>query len=103
MATGALGRLNVELSADTAKFISDIGRAAVRFDAAMSRMAAGLGVLGGALAAVAGPAALVALAKNAINTGEQLHKVSQVTGRSVESLSELRLAWQTGSVELDGF
>lgn len=96
-----LGKAVVEYSADTAKFISDVGRTAAAFDKGMARMEAGVTNLRNAFVAVAGLGGFGALIKSAIDAGDQLGKLSQKVGITVERLSELKLGAELADVSLD--
>lgn len=85
-----LGKAVIEFSADTARFQGDVGRAAASFDKHMGGMIA-------AAKRFAGPAAiglvalkLADLTKSAIDAGDQLLKLSQKSGLTVERLGELK-------------
>jgi len=77
-----------KIKADAASFATQIN--AIRFGA--------LGLAAGALTAHLG-----SVAKSAINTGDQLFKLSQKVGISVERLSELRFAAELSDVSLEQF
>lgn len=85
-----LGKAVIEFSADTAKFTGDIGRAAAVFNRNMAQMERGIASLGNAITAVLAVGGLGALAKSAIDAGDELNKLSQKAGISVEALSELK-------------
>ena len=85
-----LGKAVIEFSAETAKFTGDVGRAAVMFDKNMASMAGSLAMVRSAFMAAAGPVALGIFVKNAIDAGDQLEKLSQKSGLTVERLSELK-------------
>src|SRR3989304_3584799 len=87
-----LGRAVIEFSADTARFQGDVGRAEVVFGRAMSKMQAGMANLRNLALAAAGAGGILAMVKSSIDTADQLGKLSQKIGLSVERLSELRFA-----------
>src|SRR3990167_2101497 len=96
-----LGKAVVEYSADTAKFISDVGRTAAMFDKSMARMEAGIMGLRNALVAAAGLGGFSVLIKGAIDAGDQLNKLAQKVGISVERLSEFKLGAELADVNLE--
>jgi hypothetical protein len=87
-----LGKAVIEFSADTAKFISDVGRTAAVFDRNMAKMVSGIESIRNAVVAAAGLGGVGALMKSAINAGDELNKLSQKVGIGVEQLSELKFA-----------
>jgi hypothetical protein len=90
MAQGSLGDLVLSLSADTAKFQSDLGKAnreAERFGAEIGTM---LGRLGAAFLAIAGPAAMGAMLKQTVAMQSQLDDLADTVGGSVTQLDALR-------------
>ena len=96
-----LGKAVVELSADTAKFIGDIGRAAATFDKSMAGMQTSVLRIRDAMVAAAGLGDIGLLVKGAIDAGDELNKLSQKVGFSVESLSMLKLGAELADVGLD--
>jgi hypothetical protein len=97
-----LGKAVIEYSADTARFIGDAGRAAAMFNRGMSRMEAGVQNLRNALVTAAGAGGLGLLIKRAIDSGDQLHKLAQKVGFSVESLSALKFGADLSDVSFEG-
>ena len=100
-----LGKAVVELSADTARFTGDIGRAAVMFDKQMASMAATASKIGtavGVASAVVG-SGLALMVRNAIDTADAMGKLSQKVGITTEKLSELKLAAELGDLGGEGF
>lgn len=90
-----LGAATLELNADSAKLEQDLGRAvqqAAAFGTAVGEL------LGRAIGA--GVDKLERMVMQAVETGEQLAKLSQKTGMSVEHLSELRAAAELADVSL---
>jgi plasmid maintenance system antidote protein VapI len=88
---GALGDLVLSLSADTARFQSDLGRAnrvGEKFGRDMGRV---LGRLAGILVALGGAAGFGALVRGQINAADAAGKLSQQLGISVEQLSALQV------------
>ena len=93
---GALGDLVLALSADTAKFQSDLGRAdrvAGKFSRDVGRS---LGVLTGAFIALGGATGI--LVRSQINAADEAGKMAQKVGMSVESLSAYMVAAQLADV-----
>lgn len=97
-----LGRAVIEFAAETAKFTSDVGRAAAAFDKGMARMQAGMGALRNAIVAAAGLGGMGLLVQRTIDLGEQLNKMSQSTGLGVEFLSGLSYQAKLADVETEG-
>ncbi|HXF67672.1 MAG TPA: phage tail tape measure protein [Burkholderiales bacterium] len=95
----ALGKLVIELSADTVQFASDLGKAARLSEQRAQEISRALGVATGAFASLT--AAAAALAKSAINDMDALNKMSQRVGVSVEALSSLRYAAQLADVNTE--
>jgi hypothetical protein len=100
----SIGRLVVELAASTAKFQSDLGKAAREAEIASKRIGVAFnfakGVIAGAVGAfsIAGFANLV---KGSIDAADHLNDLSQSTGVAVETLSGLDLAAQQSGTSLD--
>ena len=100
---GELGALGLKLYADTAEFTSDIGRAATLFDKNMAKMEHGILAVRNALVAAVGLGGFGAIIKGAIDTGDQLNKLSQKVGISVERLSELKLGADLADASFEDF
>lgn len=103
--SGSLGSLVVELSANIAKFQSDMGKAAhiaqenmdkVKGSIEMAKRA--LAVFGVGLAA----GGFAEMIKGSIDAADQLGKLSQKTGVSVEALSGLKYSAALADVSLEG-
>lgn len=99
---GALGNLLIMLTADTAQARSDIGKAAHQVERDMAEMqrnavAAGV-VIAEAIGQIAGSFARAA--KDAIEFGDALNKMSQKTNFSVERLSEMAFAAELADVSV---
>lgn len=95
---GALGDLVLSLSADTAKFQSDLGRAnrlANKFGREVGRA---LGNVAGALVAIGGAAGFGGLVKNAIDSADAAGKLSQSLGLSVEQLTAYQVQARLAAV-----
>lgn len=99
-----LGSLVVDLSADTAKFQSDMGRAAHVADRHMASIKSSInaGVATIAASAAAAGSALILLTRNAINAADDINKMSQKVGISVENLSRLQYAAELSDVGIEG-
>lgn len=95
---GALGDLVLALSADTAKFQSDLGRAnrmAEKWGKDVGRV---LGNVAGALLALGGSGAFGALVKGQIDAADAAGKMSQKIGVSTEALSAYMVAARLSDV-----
>lgn len=94
MSSNSLARLSVELAANTAAFQGDMGKAARIAEKEMSSIKDAAGKMGVALAAglTAAGAAFAAMAKDAINSADEMNDMSSRVGMSVESLSALSYA-----------
>ena len=95
-----LGKAVIEFSAETAKFTGDVGRAAAMFDKNMASMVGMLGSLRTAFLGAAGPAVLGHFVNQAIDAGDQLVKLSQKSGFTVEALGELQHGAMLADVDL---
>lgn len=101
--TTKLGTLTVDLLAKTGAFETDIKRAARTTDREMDRIgkaATRAGVVIGVALASAATATAIAV-KNAIDSADELGKLSQKIGISVEALSGLKVAADLSGVSLD--
>lgn len=100
---GNLGSLVVSLQAETARFESDLGRAARIAQRQSQQIAAGIAKTSAAIAAGATAAAgVVAVAvKSAINRQDQLSKAAQSTGIATARLSELAYAGDLADTSLE--
>jgi hypothetical protein len=103
MSFGSLGSLVVSLTANTAQFHDAMGKAAHESAKAWERMQRdaekhGKLIAGAALAAAASLAAIV---KSAANSADELGKLSQKIGVSVEELSALKYAGSLADVSLE--
>lgn len=95
----ALGRLVIELSADTVKYASDLGKAAHISEQRARDIAKSISIATGAFTAMG--AAVSALAKSSINEMDALNKMSQRVGVNVEALSGLKFAAQLADVSTE--
>lgn len=99
----SLGSLVVSLSANTAQFTADLGKAAHEADKRMKDISdaaekAGKLMAGAFVAAAASTAVLV---RQAINSADAMGKLAQSTGVTVEVLSELSYAAQLSDVSTE--
>lgn len=114
---GALGELNIDLSANIAKFESAMEKAAYLAETSMDKVQAAmqaaeahakllegaLGALGtslGALGVVAGASAFVGMVKGSIESAAEMKHLSEQTGVSVSALSALKGAAKLAGVDL---
>ena len=98
-----LAKLVVRLEAQTAQYMQQLDRAnsrLARFDKQASVSARNIGK-GLAAAAVLAGTAIAAMTKQAIDSADQLNKMSQATGISTEALSELQYAASLSDVSID--
>lgn len=99
----SIGRLIVEFEARTGKFETDTGRAAKLMEKRareMEKAAMMVGArIGKAFAAIAGPAGLGLLIKNALDAADEMSKLAQKVGVSTEALSQLQHAANLSGVE----
>lgn len=100
---GALGNLLIQLTADTAQARSDIGKTAHQVERDMAEMqrnatAAGF-LIAESIGKIAG--AFARAAKDALDFGDTLNKMSQRTNFSVERLSELAFAAELADVSVN--
>lgn len=115
--SGALGALNIDLSANTARFDSALERAAYlmkrsmhQMESAMEvakvhaeRLEGALGTIGASiekLGAVAGVAGLIEVAKSSIESAVRLKEMSEQTGLSVAILSDMQREAQITGVSM---
>lgn len=100
---GNLGSLVVSLQAETARFESDLGRAARIAQRQSQQIAAGIAKTSAAIAAGdTARAGVVAVAvKSAINRQDQLSKAAQSTGIATARLSELAYAGDLADTSLE--
>lgn len=115
--SGALGELNIDLSANIAKFESAMEKAAYLAETSMGRVEAAmkaaeahakllegaLGTLGTSLSAlgvIAGAGAFVEMVKGSIESAAQMKHLSEQTGVSVSALSALKGAAKLVGVDL---
>jgi post-segregation antitoxin (ccd killing protein) len=95
-----LGDLIIRLLADTSEFESDMGKAAHVAEREMERMVTRATVMGNVIGQAIGAAAthFSNLVQSTLKMGDELAKLSQRTGQSVERLSELRFAGELADV-----
>lgn len=97
-------KISVILEMLTADFETDAKRAEKALDKAAKEMEATAKRAGAAIGAglLAGATAMAALTKKAIDTADQLSKLSQASGVSVESLSGLKFAAEQSGTSIEG-
>jgi len=100
----ALGSLVVSLEANTAKFTSDMGKAAYQTEQAMKRMERDARMVGAAMGVMGVGAAtgLALLVKNAIDANDTLRDMAQKTAIAVETLNGMGFAASQAGGSLDG-
>jgi hypothetical protein len=98
MAQGSLGDLVLALSADTATFQSDLGKANREAEKFGKDVGKAIGGIVGALAALGGSAGLIALVKGQIDAADAAGKMAQKVGTSVEALSAYMVAAKLSDV-----
>lgn len=98
-----LAKLVVRLEAETAKYQAELEKAKRqlgKFDSDASALVKRIGATV-ATAAVAAATAFAAMGKAAIDSADKLNKLSQSTGVSVESLSQLKYVAELSDVSLE--
>lgn len=98
---GALGDLVLALSADTAKFQSDLGRAQREADKFSREVGRALGNVAGALLALGGAAGFGGLVKGQIDAADAAGKMGQKLGLATEELSGYLIAARLANVSND--
>jgi hypothetical protein len=98
---GALGDLVLALSADTAKFQSDLGKADRIAKKFAKEVGSSLDALGKQIALLAGAGSLGALVKSQIDAADAAGKMAQKFGLSVESFSGLKYAAEISDVSVE--
>lgn len=95
--------LTVRISANSAKFVKELNMANRRAKTFGSKVKASLGVVSNAFAgmSLAATASLLAIANQSINAADQLAKLRDRLGVSVESLSELKFAAEQSGVSFN--
>ncbi len=113
MATSSVGSLRANLSASSASFAKDMGKAkqAVRSNAkGMSRAMMGVKKSFGAalkatkmlaVAAVAGAGAVAFMVKQAVNSADKFQKMAQSVGTNVETLSSMKHAADLAGISFE--
>ncbi len=96
---GNLGRLNVELSANTVSFNRSMDKAAHKATNSFNKIASGARRMASMFAIALGPAALGLAIKRVIDDADELGKMSKKIGVSVQSLSVWRHAAQLAGSE----
>ncbi|MCK5581328.1 MAG: hypothetical protein KAJ18_08655 [Candidatus Omnitrophica bacterium] len=101
MAGGSLGRLNIELSADTVKFNRAMDKSAMKASRTFNNIVSSAKRMAGMLAVVIGPAALGVAIKRIVDDADELSKLSRKIGVSVQSLSVWRHAAQLAGTDFE--
>lgn len=98
-----LAKLVVKLEAQTAQYMSAMEKAEKRLEKFDKQATVSVGNIakGVAAAALAAAAGLAAMGKSAIDNADQLDKVSQSSGISVESLSQLQYAAEISNLSFE--
>jgi hypothetical protein len=97
----AIPGIMVDIGANVAKMQSDMRRMTGIVNESFGQMHRMVERLGGTLAAALSVRVLVNFAKEALDTGDRMAKLSQSTGTSVEVLSSLNYAAKLSHIELD--
>ncbi len=95
---GSLGDLVLALSADTAKFQSDLGRADRLAKKFSREVGQALGTLAAGFLTLAGAAGIGGLIKSQIDAADEANKMSQKLGIATETLSEYFFAAKLANV-----
>ena len=100
----ALGSLVVSLEANTAKFTSDMGKAAYQTEQAMKQMSRDAKIVGAAMGALglAGAGAMAIMVKQSIDAADKLRDMSQKTAIAVNTLNGMGFAASQAGGSLDG-
>ena len=100
----ALGSLVVSLEANTAKFTSDMGKAAYQTEQAMKQMERDARMVGAAMGvmAIGTATGLALMVKNAIDGNDKLRDMAQQTGIAVAQLNGMGFAASQAGGSLDG-
>lgn len=98
---GALGDLVLALSADTARFQSDLGRAHRQAEKFGREVGIVMGKVAGAIFALGGSAGFGALVKGQIDAADEAGKMAQKIGIGVEALSAYMIAARLADVSND--
>lgn len=98
-----LGKAIIQFAADTVGFRGDVGRAVHIFESGVGRMQKAFGGWKSQLAGGISVASIVLFGKHVLESADQLAKLSDKTGRTVEDLSALKLGYELGGGAADGF
>lgn len=101
----SLGNLVVSITANTARFATDMGKAAHIAAQNMEKMRKDAEMVGKAIGAmfVAGAGAATYLVKQSLDSADAMLKMSQSSGIAIESLTGLAYAARLSGVEADAF
>ncbi len=100
--SGSLGDLVIALSADIARFESDMGRAALIADRQAAAIQKSFTLIKGAIGVVAA-SAVTAYVSGLVDAAEATNRLAERTGYSVGFLSELGFAMQRGNVSAEAW
>ncbi len=100
----ALGSLVVSLEANTAKFTSDMGKAAYQTEQAMKQMSRDAKIVGAAMGVLglAGAGAMAIMVKQSIAAADNLRDMAQKTAIAVTTLNGMGFAASQAGGSLDG-
>src|SRR3990167_6567028 len=101
MAGGALGQLNIKMSADVGQAISDIGKAATQINRQMQSIQLGVSRLSSAFLVLGSGAGIGAFIKGAIDTGDRMNDLRTRTGLLGQELLTLEGAAVRGGTSLE--
>lgn len=99
----SVGSVSIDLSANIAKFQSDLGRAARIAEQQAAHIKSSLMGIAGALGATLSVAGIGLWVKSALDAQDAISKLSQKVNVSTETLSGWQLAAQQAGVESDAF
>lgn len=97
------GELFIKMSADVAQLRTDFARATRMAQDFGSRVSSIMRMAGLSIGSVVSAGAFVALVKRAIDAADEIGKLNQKLGISVERLSELKFAGELANVSFDTF
>jgi lambda family phage tail tape measure protein len=98
-----LGKAVILFGADTALFRGDVGKAVAIFEGGINSMTRAALGFKGAITSALSVGGAVAFTQHVIDLADELGKLHEKTGRSVENLSELKLAYELGGGAADQF
>lgn len=101
MSGGSLGSLVITMSADIAQMRSDMGKAVQIAENASAEIAKAFGKINLVLAAVFAGKEIIGFIEKSLEAGDQLAKLSQRAGVSVENLGRLKFAAEQSGIGID--